>query len=115
MNKALQFCLIVCAVVALSLPAEAGPRRTGPQKCREISGSGSFIVPGVAKDIATNNLQQKIENLKQKAPGKVTVMGKAKSTCSGFDCKESHTVCMKPQSAGGYDYCCGPDSDECCD
>ena len=103
MYKALQFFLMVCAVVALSVPAEAIPKRTG-QKCREISGSGSFIVPGVAKDIAKNNLQQKIENLKQKAPGKVKVKGEAKSTCSGNDCKASQKVCLQD-----FDGCWDPE------
>jgi hypothetical protein len=89
MNKALQFSLGVCAVVALSVVAEARPKK---ENCIEISGSGSGIFQDMAKNIAKDNLDQKIENLKQKA-GKVTVKGDVKSTCSGFDCKVSRRVC----------------------
>jgi hypothetical protein len=90
MNKALQFSLGVCAVVALSVVAEARPKK---ENCIDINGSGSGIFQDMAKNIAKDNLDQKIENLKQKAPGKVTVKGDVKSTCSGFDCKVSRKVC----------------------
>lgn len=100
MNRTLQFSLGVCALVALSVPADARSK----QKCVEISGSGSFIFQDMAKETAKYNLNQKIETLKQKAPGKVKVKGEAKSTCSGNDCKASQKVCLQD-----FDGCWDPE------
>jgi hypothetical protein len=108
MNKALQFSLMVCAVVALSVPVEAQskPPVDGQSKphCHMLNGDGSHESRTAAKRIAKDNLNQKIANLKQKAPGpgKVKVTGKSTIKCSGSGCKASQKVCLT-------DYDCDPE------
>jgi len=102
MNKALRVSLGVCALVALSVVAEAQSK----QKCGEIIGSGGLIFQDEAT--AKSDLKQKIDLLKQKTQGKVTIKGGVKSTCSDFgDCKVRQKVCIptgklpKPTDEGG--------------
>jgi len=86
MNKALRVSLGVCALLALSVVAEAQSK----QKCGDIIGSGRQNVAAAKSD-----LKHKIGMLKKKTQGNVTIKGSVKSTCSdGGACKVRQKVCI---------------------